>query len=185
MDRRADRHQAALHREDGERRPTSRPMASRAAMERAGVHPGEARHHRARHGVPGSAAARRPPSTSRPRIGASRAAAFDIGAACSGFIYSATDRREHDRHGQRGHGARRRRREAQRDHRLDRSVDVRAVRRRRGRRGAQAVQAAARAFSRRSCAATDRSAICSAARRAARRIRSAKRCSPIARSTSR
>jgi 3-oxoacyl-[acyl-carrier-protein] synthase-3 len=63
--------------------------ASRAAMERAGVHPGEVDII-----VLGTASPDRLlPSAAvdlQAALGASRAAAFDIGAACSGFIYSAT-----------------------------------------------------------------------------------------------
>jgi 3-oxoacyl-[acyl-carrier-protein] synthase-3 len=64
-------------------------MASRKAMERAGVHPGE---------IDIIVLATASPDRLLPSaavdlqaaLGASRAAAFDIGAACSGFIYSAT-----------------------------------------------------------------------------------------------
>ncbi|HEY9229933.1 MAG TPA: beta-ketoacyl-ACP synthase III [Gemmatimonadaceae bacterium] len=63
--------------------------ASRAAMERAGVHPGELDII-----VLGTASPDRLlPSAAvdlQAALGASRAAAFDVGAACSGFIYSAT-----------------------------------------------------------------------------------------------
>ena len=61
--------------------------ASRAAMDRAGVHPGELDAI-----VLGTASPDRLlPSTAvelQAELGASRAAAFDVGAACSGFIYS-------------------------------------------------------------------------------------------------
>jgi 3-oxoacyl-[acyl-carrier-protein] synthase-3 len=64
-------------------------MASRKAMERAGVHPGELDII-----VLGTASPDRLlPSAAvdlQAALGASRAAAFDVGAACSGFIYSAT-----------------------------------------------------------------------------------------------
>ena len=60
--------------------------ASRCAMERAGVHPGEVDLI-----VVGTASADRLlPSAAvdlQAALGASRAAAFDVGAACSGFIY--------------------------------------------------------------------------------------------------
>jgi 3-oxoacyl-[acyl-carrier-protein] synthase-3 len=63
--------------------------ASRAAMEKAGVQPGELDII-----VLGTASPDRLlPSASvdlQAQLGASRAAAFDVGAACSGFIYSAT-----------------------------------------------------------------------------------------------
>jgi 3-oxoacyl-[acyl-carrier-protein] synthase-3 len=63
--------------------------ASRKAMEKAGVHPGELDII-----VLGTASPDRLlPSAAvdlQAALGASRAAAFDIGAACSGFIYSAT-----------------------------------------------------------------------------------------------
>src|SRR3954465_9257193 len=63
--------------------------ASRAAMEKAGVAPGELDII-----VLGTASPDRLlPSAAvdlQAALGASRAAAFDIGAACSGFIYSAT-----------------------------------------------------------------------------------------------
>jgi 3-oxoacyl-[acyl-carrier-protein] synthase-3 len=63
--------------------------ASRAAMEKAGVHPGEIDII-----VLGTASPDRLlPSAAvdlQAAIGAGRAAAFDIGAACSGFIYAAT-----------------------------------------------------------------------------------------------
>jgi 3-oxoacyl-[acyl-carrier-protein] synthase-3 len=63
--------------------------ASRVAMDRAGVHPGE---------VDIIVLATASPDRLLPSaavdlqaaLGASRAAAFDVGAACSGFIYSAT-----------------------------------------------------------------------------------------------
>jgi 3-oxoacyl-[acyl-carrier-protein] synthase III len=62
--------------------------AARAAMERAGVHAGELDAI-----VLGTASPDRLlPSTAvelQAELGASRAAAFDVGAACSGFIYSA------------------------------------------------------------------------------------------------
>jgi 3-oxoacyl-[acyl-carrier-protein] synthase-3 len=62
--------------------------ASRSAMDRAGVHPGELDAI-----VLGTASPDRLlPSTAvelQAELGASRAAAFDVGAACSGFIYSA------------------------------------------------------------------------------------------------
>jgi 3-oxoacyl-[acyl-carrier-protein] synthase III len=62
-------------------------MAARVAMERAGVHPGELDAI-----VLGTASPDRLlPSTAvelQAELGASRAAAFDVGAACSGFIYS-------------------------------------------------------------------------------------------------
>ncbi len=62
-------------------------MASRNAMERAGVHPGEVDII-----VLGTASPDRLlPSAAvdlQAALGASRAAAFDVGAACSGFIYS-------------------------------------------------------------------------------------------------
>jgi 3-oxoacyl-[acyl-carrier-protein] synthase III len=61
--------------------------AARVAMERAGVHPGELDAI-----VVGTASPDRLlPSTAvelQAELGASRAAAFDVGAACSGFIYS-------------------------------------------------------------------------------------------------
>lgn len=64
-------------------------MASRKAMESAGVHPGELDII-----VLGTASPDRLlPSAAvdlQAALGASRAAAFDVGAACSGFIYSAT-----------------------------------------------------------------------------------------------
>lgn len=64
-------------------------MAARTAMERAGVQPGEVDII-----VLGTASPDRLlPSAAvdlQAAIGASRAAAFDVGAACSGFIYSAT-----------------------------------------------------------------------------------------------
>jgi len=64
-------------------------MASRKAMEKAGVHPGELDII-----VLGTASPDRLlPSAAvdlQASLGASRAAAFDVGAACSGFIYSAT-----------------------------------------------------------------------------------------------
>ena len=64
-------------------------MASRRAMEVAGVHPGELDLI-----VLGTASPDRLlPSAAvdlQAALGASRAAAFDVGAACSGFIYSAT-----------------------------------------------------------------------------------------------
>src|SRR6185369_1724085 len=63
--------------------------ASRKAMEKAGVHPGELDII-----VLGTASPDRLlPSAAvdlQAALGASRAAAFDIGAACSGFIYSST-----------------------------------------------------------------------------------------------
>ena len=63
--------------------------ASREAMEKAGVHPGELDII-----VLGTASPDRLlPSAAvdlQAALGASRAAAFDVGAACSGFIYSAT-----------------------------------------------------------------------------------------------
>jgi len=63
--------------------------ASRDAMERAGVHPGEVDII-----VLGTASPDRLlPSAAvdlQAALGASRAAAFDVGAACTGFIYSAT-----------------------------------------------------------------------------------------------
>ena len=63
--------------------------ASRKAMEKAGVHPGELDII-----VLGTASPDRLlPSAAvdlQAALGASRAAAFDVGAACSGFIYSAT-----------------------------------------------------------------------------------------------
>ena len=105
-----------------------------------GHSPGRNRHHRARHGVPD----RLLPSASvdlQAAIGASRAAAFDIGAACSGFIYSATVAESMIATGSAdtalvvGCG------EAERDHRLVRSVHLRSLRRRRRRRGAQTVKA--------------------------------------------
>ncbi len=64
-------------------------MASRQAMERAGVHPGEIDLI-----VLGTASPDRLlPSAAvdlQAALGASRAAAFDVGAACSGFIFGAT-----------------------------------------------------------------------------------------------
>lgn len=64
-------------------------MASRHAMDKAGVHPGELDII-----VLGTASPDRLlPSAAvdlQAAIGASRAAAFDVGAACSGFIYSCT-----------------------------------------------------------------------------------------------
>ncbi|HXT17797.1 MAG TPA: beta-ketoacyl-ACP synthase III [Gemmatimonadaceae bacterium] len=64
-------------------------MAARAAMDKAGVHPGELDII-----VLGTASPDRLlPSAAvdlQAALGASRAAAFDIGAACSGFIYAAT-----------------------------------------------------------------------------------------------
>ena len=61
--------------------------AARVAMERAGVHPGELDAI-----VLGTASPDRLlPSTAvevQAELGASRAAAFDVGAACSGFLYS-------------------------------------------------------------------------------------------------
>ncbi|HEY7396364.1 MAG TPA: 3-oxoacyl-ACP synthase, partial [Gemmatimonadaceae bacterium] len=63
--------------------------ASRDAMERAGVHPGELDII-----VLGTASPDRLlPSAAvdlQAALGASRAAAFDVGAACTGFIYAAT-----------------------------------------------------------------------------------------------
>lgn len=63
--------------------------AARAAMDKAGVHPGELDII-----VLGTASPDRLlPSAAvdlQAALGASRAAAFDVGAACSGFIYSAT-----------------------------------------------------------------------------------------------
>src|SRR3954465_10362359 len=63
--------------------------ASRTAMERAGVHPGEVDII-----VLGTASPDRLlPSAAvdlQAALGASRAAAFDVGAACAGFIYSST-----------------------------------------------------------------------------------------------
>jgi 3-oxoacyl-[acyl-carrier-protein] synthase-3 len=64
-------------------------MAARSAMERAGVHPGEVDII-----VIGTASPDRLlPSAAvdlQAVLGASRAAAFDVGAACSGFIYAST-----------------------------------------------------------------------------------------------
>ncbi|HTI63892.1 MAG TPA: beta-ketoacyl-ACP synthase III [Gemmatimonadaceae bacterium] len=64
-------------------------MAARKAMEKAGVHPGELDII-----VLGTASPDRLlPSAAvdlQAALGASRAAAFDVGAACSGFIYSST-----------------------------------------------------------------------------------------------
>ena len=64
-------------------------MAARKAMEKAGVHPGELDII-----VLGTASPDRLlPSAAvdlQASLGASRAAAFDVGAACSGFIYSVT-----------------------------------------------------------------------------------------------
>ena len=64
-------------------------MAARNAMEKAGVHPGELDII-----VLGTASPDRLlPSAAvdlQAALGASRAAAFDVGAACSGFIYSST-----------------------------------------------------------------------------------------------
>ena len=119
-------------------------------------------------------------------LGASRAAAFDVGAACSGFIYSADRRRSDDRRGQRRHRARRRRREAERDHRLDRPLHLRPVRRRRGRRRPQALASSIKGilstFMRSDGTLGD--LLCRPVRRRGA-TRSRRRCSPTARSSSR
>ena len=138
-------------------------------MERAGVHPGELDII-----VLGTASPDRLlPSAAvdlQAALGASRAAAFDIGAACSGFIYGATVAEGMIATGNAETvlvvGV------EKLSAIIDwtRSLDLRAVRRRRRRGGPQALEAAAREFSRRSCAATARSAICSVARPAARRV---------------
>ena len=89
VDRRANGHQAAPHRENRDRRLISPPAPRMQAMDRAGVQPGELDII-----VLGTASPDRLlPSAAvdlQAALGASRAAAFDIGAACSGFIYSAT-----------------------------------------------------------------------------------------------
>ena len=87
--------------------------ASCAAMDKAGVHAGE---------LDIIVLATASPDRLLPcaavdlqaALGAGRAAAFDIGAACSGFIYSATVAESMIAVRQRRHGARHRRRKAQR-----------------------------------------------------------------------
>ncbi len=74
-------------------------------------------------------------------LGATRAAAFDVAAACSGFSTACTVAEGMIAAGHRRHGARRRRREDERDRRLEGSLHLRAVRRRRRRGGAQALEA--------------------------------------------
>jgi hypothetical protein len=66
-------------------------------------------------------------------IGAERAAAFDVGAACTGFLAGLAQAAGDDRGRPRRADPADRRREADADHRLQRQEDRDAVRRRRGR----------------------------------------------------
>jgi 3-oxoacyl-[acyl-carrier-protein] synthase-3 len=75
---------------------------------------------------------RPPPSTCR-RAAARTAAAFDVIGRLLGLALRPVDRRGDDRDRRGGDDPRDRRREHERDHRLDRPLDLRALRRRRGR----------------------------------------------------
>ncbi len=63
-------------------------------------------------------------------IGATRAAAFDLNAACTGWVYSLVVGHEHDSGRNQPHGARHRSRETPLLHRLLRSFDLCSLRRR-------------------------------------------------------
>ena len=147
VDRRAHRHPGAPHRRG---RTQTVAMLSREAQ-RAGA--GARRRHARRSSTPSCWPRPRPtgccpppPATCRRCSAPSNAAAFDICAACPGFVYALTvaegmiARAERD-------GARGRRREAVHHHRLPGPLDRHSVRRRRRRRGGPALAASTAAAS--------------------------------------
>ena len=95
-------------------------------MERAGVTAAELDTIVLAHRDAPTGCCRPPPATSRPLLGADNAAAFDIAAACPGFVYALTVAEGLIASGQSRDGAGGRRREAHRHHRLGRIAPPRS-----------------------------------------------------------